>query len=156
MLDPNPIATSDWKYNFKQLIDSKSYVDFNQGIDIRLMTEEKAEMIKQVKVKYIHFAWDRYEDKEMIIPKFKMFRNMTGWDHHKIQVYVLTNFDSTFEQDLERIYTLRDLDVAPYIMIYDKEHLPKNHQLRKLQRYVNMRAIFWSVNSFEEYQKKCD
>ena len=77
---------------------------------------------------------------------------MTGWDHHKIQVYVLTKFDSTFEQDLERIYTLRDLDVAPYIMIYDKEHLPKNHQLRKLQRYVNMRAIFWSVNSFEEYQ----
>ena len=128
-------------------------MDFNQGIDIRLMTKEKAEYIKQIRIKSIHFAWDRYEDKEAIIPKFELFRSVTGWDHHKMQVYVLTNFDTTFEQDLERAYTLRDLGYAPYIMIYNKENVPKGHKLRKLQRYVNLRSIFNSVPRFEDYRR---
>lgn len=153
LLDPNPIAAKEWESNLQQLIDSRSYVDFNQGIDIRLMTKEKAEYIKQIRIKSIHFAWDRYDDKEMIIPKFEMFRSVTGWDHHKMQVYVLTNFDTTFDQDLERAYTLRDLGYAPYIMIYNKENLPKGHKLRKLQRYVNMRSIFNSVPRFEDYRR---
>lgn len=154
LLDPNPIAVPDWQENMQQLIDSKAYVDFTQGVDIRLMTKKKAEIISQIKIKYIHFAWDRYADKDMVLKKMKMFREVTGWDHHKISVYCLTNFDSTFEQDLERVYTLRDIDVAPYVMIYDKEHLPKVHKLRKLQRYVNMRSVFFSVDSFEEYQRR--
>ena len=59
LLDPNPIACKEWKDILGQLIDSKSWVDFSQGVDIRLMTEEKAEMIKRIKTKNIHFAWDR-------------------------------------------------------------------------------------------------
>ena len=152
LLDPNPIAAKEWKSNLQQLIDSKAHIDFNQGVDIRLMTEEKAEMIKQVKVKYIHFAWDRYEDGDTVIPKIKMFREITGWDRHKIVVYVLTNFDTTFNQDLERIYTLRDLGVQPYVMIYEKDHLPKWHILRKMQRWCNNRFIFCSTERFEDYR----
>lgn len=64
LLDPNTIACKKWKDILEQLIDSGAWVDFSQGVDIRLMTEEKAEMIKQIKVKNIHFAWDRYENKE--------------------------------------------------------------------------------------------
>ncbi len=67
LLDPNTIACREWKDILKQLINSKSWVDFSQGVDIRLMTEEKAEMIKQIKTKNIHFAWDRYDDKEKVI-----------------------------------------------------------------------------------------
>ena len=103
LLDPNPIACKEWKDILQQLIDSESWVDFSQGVDIRLMTEEKAEMIKKIKIKNIHFAWDRYEDKDKIIPKLKMFKELTGWDKRKLTVYVLTNFDTTIEQDLERI-----------------------------------------------------
>ena len=80
LLDPNTIACPDWKDILQQLIDSGAWVDFSQGVDIRLMTEEKAEMIKRIKVKNIHFAWDRYEDKDKIVPKFKMFSELTGWD----------------------------------------------------------------------------
>ena len=117
LLDPNTIACPDWKDILQQLIDSGAWVDFSQGVDIRLMTEEKAEMIKRIKIKNIHFAWDRYEDKDKIVPKFKMFSELTGWDRRKMTVYVLTNFDTTIEQDLERIYTLRELGYWPYVMI---------------------------------------
>lgn len=151
LLDPNTIACPDWKDILQQLIDSGAWVDFSQGVDIRLMTEEKADMIKRIKIKNIHFAWDRYEDKDKIVPKFKMFSELTGWDRRKMTVYVLTNFDSTIEQDLERIYTLRELGYWPYVMIYDKKHTKSTDTVRKLQRWVNMRAIFESIPRFEDY-----
>lgn len=154
LLDPNTIACSDWIDILQQLIDSGAWVDFSQGVDIRLMTEEKAEMIKRIKIKNIHFAWDRYEDKDKIVPKFKMFSELTGWDRRKMTVYVLTNFDTTIEQDLERIYTLRELGYWPYVMIYDKEHTKSTDTVRKLQRWVNMRAIFESTPRFEDYHKR--
>lgn len=153
LLDPNPIACKEWKDIFQQLIDSKSCVDFSQGVDIRLMTEEKAEMIKKIKTKNIHFAWDRYEDKDKIIPKFNMFKEISGWDRRKLTVYVLTNFNTTIEQDLERIYTLRNLGYWPYVMIYDKQHTKPKDTVRKIQRWVNMRAVFESTPRFEDYQK---
>lgn len=153
LLDSNPIACREWKIIMQQLIDSKSWVDFSQGVDIRLMTEEKAEMIKQIKTKNIHFAWDRYEDKDIVIPKFKMFKEITGWDYRKMAVYMLCNFDTTFEQDLERVYTLRDLGYNPYVMLYNKDAIPKGHRLLHLQRWVNNRIIFRTCDRFEDYQK---
>lgn len=154
LLDPNTIACPDWRDILQQLIDSGAWVDFSQGVDIRLMTEEKAEMIKRISIKSIHFAWDRYEDKDKIVPKFKAFKDITGWDRRKMTVYVLTNFDTTIEQDLERIYILRNLGYWPYVMIYDKEHTKSTDTVRKLQRWVNMRAIFESTPRFEDYQKR--
>lgn len=153
LLDPNPIAVPDWRDNLQQLIDSKALVDFTQGVDIRLMTPEKAEYIRQIRVKTVHFAWDRYRDKDMIVPKFKAFKEVTGWPYQKLITYCLTNFDSTLEQDLERVYTLRDLGFNPDVRIYEKYSLPKGHILIKLQRFVNNRMIFNSVKRFEDYDK---
>ena len=151
LLDPNITACRDWRELFQQLIDSKAWVDFSQGLRIHMMTEEKAEMLKQMKVKQVHFAWDKYEDKDIVVPKFKQFKEITQWDKRKLSVYVLTNFNTTHEQDLERIYTLRELGYWPYVMIYDKEHLPKWHITRRLQRWVNMRAVFETTPRFEDY-----
>lgn len=151
LCDPNILACRQWKDLIQQLIDSKAYVDINQGLDIRLMTEEKAIMLKQIKMKQLHFAWDRYQDKKIIIPKFKMFKEIYGGNERNLIVYVLCNFDTTIEQDLERIYTLRDMGYWAYVMIYDKEHIPKGHDLLKMARWVNNRFIFSKCERFEEY-----
>ena len=153
LCDPNILACRDWKELLQQLIDSGAWVDFNQGLDIRLMTAEKAEMLKQIKTKNLHFAWDRWEDKEKVLPQFETFKRVTQIDFRKLGVYVLCNFDTTFEQDLERIYTLRDLGFSPYVTLYNKESIPKGHRLRKLQRWVNNRFIFATCKTFEEYLK---
>lgn len=153
LCDPNILACRQWKELLQQLIESKAWVDINQGLDIRLMTQEKAEMIKQIKCKNIHFAWDRYEDKKTIIKKFKMFKEITGINYSKLGVFVLCNFKTTLEQDLERIYTLRELGTSPYVMLYDKENIPKGHELRRLQRWVNNRFVFAKCKTFEEYRR---
>lgn len=154
LCDPNLIACKDWKDLLQQLIDSKAKVNINQGVDIRIMTDEKAEMIGKLRVDSVHFARDRYEDKDQIIPKFKAFKEITGWKARKTSVYVLTNFNTTIEQDLERIYTLRDLDYDPYVMIYNKEYTKSGDPVRLLQRWVNNRKIFNTIKRFEEYDPK--
>ena len=153
LLDPNMFACKDWEDLSGQLIESNAWVNFNQGCDIRIMTDNKIEALKNIKVKQVHFAWDRYEDKDLIVPKFKAVKELTGWDKRKLPVYVLVNFNTTLEQDLERIYTLRDLGFWPYVMVYEKEKLPKGHVIRQLQRWVNMRACFESILRFEDYRK---
>lgn len=147
LLDPNLLACAEWKDLMQQLIDSHAYVDFTQGVDIRLMTDEKAEYIRQCKVKMIHFAWDNPNDL-LTLEKLKQYVNAFGLTQRKLSVYVLTNFSSTTEQDLWRVNTLRELGYTPYVMIYDKLNAPKITRL--LQRYVNNRYIFWST-SFKQY-----
>lgn len=151
LFDPNTLACKDWKDILTQLAESKAWVDFNQGVDIRLMTAEKAEYLKRIKIKHVHFAYDRYQDKDIVEPKLRTFRDVTKWGRGKVSVYVLCNFDTTMEQNLHRIYFLRSLDFNPYVMLYDKEHIPKGHELRRLQRWCNNKIIFWTVPTFEEY-----
>ncbi len=151
LLDPNMFACREWTDLAVQLIESGAWVDFTQGCDIRIMTEEMAGCIKRMKVKQIHFAWDRYGDKDLVIPKFEMFREVTGWDHRKMTVYVLTGYDTTIDQDLERIYTLRDHGYSPYVMIYDKYKKKKKDNLVRMQRWVNSRFAFAACKKFEDY-----
>ena len=154
LCDPNILGCHKHRNELlQQLINSNAWVDFNQGLDIRLMTKTTAEMFARIKTKNLHFAWDRYEDKERIIPKFEMFKEITGIDYRKLSVFVLCNYDTTIEQDLERIYTLRDLGFNPYVMLYNKENIPKGHDLRKMQRWVNNRIIFATCKTFKNYLK---
>lgn len=95
LLDPNMFACREWRNLSRQLIDSRAWIDFSQGCDIRIMTEEKIEAVMQMKIKQVHFAWDRYEERDRILPKFKMFKDMTGWDKRKLPVYVLVNYDTS-------------------------------------------------------------
>lgn len=155
LLDPNILACKDWKDLLQQLIDSKAKVNFNQGLDIRFMTQQKEELLSQIKIKAIHFAWDRYEDKEIIESKFLHYREHCKIRNKDLQVYVLCGDveRKVRDEDLYRIYWLREHGYAPYVMLYDKENLPRGHELKKLQRWVNNRFVFWRVPTFEEYLK---
>ena len=152
LCDPNILACPDHMDLLRQLADSKAKVNFNQGIDIRLINDRNMEMLKQIRLESIHFAFDRWQDKDIIEPKLRAFAERTGYDRHKgsVMVYILTNFDTTLEQDLYRIQLCRELNFSPYPMIYDKEHADPVY--RRLQRWCN-NFIFWSVPTFEEYNR---
>jgi hypothetical protein len=151
LLDPNSLACKDAEDILTQLADSGAFVDFNQGLDIQLLTPNKAKLLEGVKIRHVHFAWDNYGDKDAVVPRFRELKERTGWGRQKVSAYVLCNFDTTMEQNLERIYFLRSLDFQPYVMLYDKEHISKGHELKKLQRWCNNNIIFWSCERFEDY-----
>lgn len=144
LLDPNLLACKSADKLMTDLINSKSWVDFTQGLDIRFMTNARAEMLNAMKIKMIHFAWDNYEMKTYEL--FKRFRPMLNYGYRYLACYVLTNYNTTHEQDLERVYKLRELKYDPYIMIYDKYNAPQ--QTRRLQKYVNCKRLFYSCDNF--------
>ena len=134
LLDANILACPDWERLFRQLAGSGAAVDFTQGLDVRLATPEKIAALNKVRTKMLRFAWDNPEDD--LRPYFKRFSELTRVkDWRKRQVYVLTNYGSTHEQDLYRIYTLRDMGYSPYVMVYEKPSAPE--ETRRLQRWVN-------------------
>lgn len=151
LLDPNLLACKNHEEILKQLADSKASVDFTQGLDIRLVNPDNIALLNKIKTKIIHFAWDNpHQD---LTKYFKLFSEHTSIKSERNKsVYVLTNYNSTIDEDLYRIYTLRDLGYNPYVMIYQKETADKIH--RDLQRWVNCRWIFKSCQKFEDYKKR--
>lgn len=152
LLDANLLACKERKELLWQLIDSKAYVDFTQGLDIRFTSEDIIALINKVKVKEIHFAWD--DAKEDLRPYFERYKALAKHKPHGHYgtVYCLTNFDSTMEENLYRIYTLRDMGFSPYVMVYDKPNAPE--EIRLLQRWCNNRKIFRTVKDFNDYDRR--
>lgn len=153
LCDPNILACPDHMDLLRQLADSKAKVNFNQGLDIRLVNDRNLELLKQIKLDGIHFAFDRWQDRDIIEPRLRAFAEKTGYNRGKgrVMVYILVNFDTTIEQDLYRIQLCRELNFSPYPMIYDKEHADPIY--RKIQRWCS-NYIFWSCPTFEEYRRR--
>jgi hypothetical protein len=152
LLDPNILACKDHIDLLGQLVESKAQVNFNQGLDIRLTNEANIALINRIKIKEIHFAWDNPNDD--LNPYFERYKALAKHKPHGRYgtVYCLTNFGSTMEENLYRIYTLRDLGYDPYVMVYDKPNAPL--EIRMLQRWCNNRFVFRSCDRFEDYRKE--
>lgn len=170
LLDQNLLAASERKELLQQLIDSKATITFDGGMDVRYMNDELIEMARKLKVRDWHFAWD--DPTENLESKFQRIIESGLIKKDRCGIYVLTNFWSTTEQDLHRIYTLRKLGYVPYVMIYDKqknvddrgrwkkgvEDIFTPDQLRHfkicqhLQRWCNNRSIIKSSPNFEDYE----
>lgn len=152
LLDPNLLYCRERLDLLGQLAESKAYVDFTQGLDIRAMTLGVVEMLNHIKLKNVHFAWD--DAKMDLVDYFAYYAAVAKHKPHGRYgtVYVLVNFDSTMEENLYRIYTLRDMHYDPYVMVYDKPNAPK--EIRDLQRWCNNRWIFKSCPRFEDYDRR--
>lgn len=152
LLDPNILACKQSLNLLQQLVDSKAYVDFTQGLDIRLTNDANIDLINKIKLKEIHFAWDNANDD--LKPYFEYYKAKAKHKPHGHfgTVYCLTNFGSTMEENLYRIYLLRDIGFNPYVMIYDKPNAPK--EIRDLQRWCNSPQIFRSCDDFRDYKKR--
>lgn len=151
LMDPNILACVDHINLLGQLADSKAYVDFTQGLDIRRVNEDNIDLINAIKVKEIHFAWDN--PKEDLTERFRWYA-----EHAKHRpngaygtVYTLVNYWSDLEEDLYRIYTLQDMGYDPYVMIYDKPGCDRVYI--DLQRWCNRPAIRKKCPDFADYKK---
>lgn len=143
LLDPNILACKEHLDLLKQLSDSGASVDFTQGIDARLITDKNIKALTAVRVSGMHFAFDYIENEKAILKGLKIYSENVDIkkqsDRHKA-VYILTNYNTTFEQDWYRVSKVRELGFAPYVMIYRKNTAPKI--TRYLQRWSNNRILY--------------
>ena len=154
LMDPNILACPDHMELLGQLADSGAWVDINQGLDCRLLTEQNIEAINRLKLREIHFAWDYMSESKAVLRGLELYAGMAIRKPHGQYgtVFCLTNYDTTMEENLYRIYTLRDMGYDPYVMIYDKPHAPR--EIRLLQRWCNNRIIFKREPDFYKYNPK--
>ena len=149
VLDPNITACKEKRDLMKQYRETGVWIDFTQGIDIRLTNDDDIEDLNRMKIKNLHFAWDNPKDD--LANKFKMFsERFKIKDYRRKTVYVLTNFDSSMEENLYRIYTLREYGYQPYCMVYNKPSA--SEEIRNLQRWCNNKIIFDKCKRFEDYR----
>ena len=148
VLDPNITACREKRDLFRQYRETGAQIVFNQGLDIRLINDDDIADINAMRIKDLHFAWDNPKDD--LEGKFKYFADNFRRKSNIGMVYVLTNFNSTMEENLYRIYTLRDMGYDPYVMVYDKQNAPKD--IRRLQRWCNNKIIFKKCPDFKDYK----
>lgn len=148
VLDPNITACRDKRDLMRQYRETRAYIDFTQGLDIRLLNDDDIDDLNNMRIKRLHFAWDNPQDD--LYDKFKAFDEKYKRKHRSYKTaYVLVNFNSTMEQNLERIYKLKELHYDPFVMVYDKPHAPR--EIRLLQRWCNNKFIMQSCPRFEDF-----
>ena len=145
LLDDNILAFRDWEEIFDELISTGKRFQFKQGLDIRLLTEKKAEKLAQCHYHgdYI-FAFDHIEDKELIEKRLKIWRK-----HSKksTKLYVLCAYSSQDAKDIEntfeRIRILMKYGCLPYVMRYNAYLDSKYKSLyTSISRWCNQPRIF--------------
>ena len=100
-----------------QLRDSGSWVDFTQGLDARFINAETVAILKDIKIKRVHFAFDLMKNEDAIVRGLKLFKKVTGISQEKAIVYILTNFNTTYEQDMHRIKVVAECGYLPDVRI---------------------------------------
>lgn len=144
LMDNNILALPDhFKVICQQLRKEKLRVDFNQGLDIRLLTDELMEELKTIRHKEYHFAWDGKLD---LSNKFKWL-----YTHLKrCTVYVLCGYNTTFNQDLDKFNKLKEIGHNGYCMRYKSVYNYKDRTYILLARWVNQHYIF-QTHTWKEF-----
>jgi hypothetical protein len=116
-------------------------MDATQGLDARLLTEEWAGMLKDIRhPRGIHFAWDNLGDEAAIIKAIGLLKGAGFNLKHDVSFYILAGFNTTFEEDLYRCDHLREMGVNSFVMRYHK----RNRMLNRLAKWANRRHAYWS------------
>lgn len=155
LLDNDFFGGDDWQVNLERIIQLKLKVCFVQGLNIRIITDQQAELLSKCNYqnskfnqKYLTFAWDKYNDGKHIHKGIKIC-NEAGIPTKHMQFFVLIGFDTTPEQDIERVMTLRELGCMPFVMPYNKFDPYQS----AFARWVNHRATFKSC-TWNDYKYK--
>ncbi len=151
--DDNIFAYSNWSKVFDELDAAGKPFQFRQGLDIRLLTEEKA--LRLSKSRYhgdIIFAFDHVEDSILIEDKLKLWRKYCS---KSTKLYVLCGYDSQDAKDIEntfeRIRIIIKYGCLPYIMRYEKyKESPYRSIYIQLARWCNQ-PRFLKKKSFREF-----
>lgn len=153
LLDNDFFGGLNWEANLNAIIKWKLKVCFVQGLNIRIITKEQAELLSQCwyynskfKKRYLTFAWDKYRDWDIVMKGIEICNN-AGIPCKRMQFFVLIGFDTTPQQDLERVLLLKGLGALPFAMPYNKS----DPYQKAFTRWVNNRAVFNSC-TWEDYK----
>ncbi len=149
LLDNNFLALPSHIKKLQLFINKNWRIDFNQGLDLRLINKENAELLTKLKIyKRLRFSWDFLKIEEEVKKGLNMLFK-AGFKPSRIMVYMLCDYDTTFEEDFYRFEELIKLKVDPFVMIYDG--FSQARELRDFSHWVNKRL--YKICNWEVFKK---
>lgn len=152
LLDDNFLGCPSWKEMLLELQNAGKPFQFKQGLDERLLTDEKCEMLFKSKYDgdYI-FAFDNIADSELIESKLRLLRKYT---QKYPKFYVFCGFDRADRWDeafwiqdifdlMKRIQLLQKYHCLPYIMRFNR-YLESSYQgiYKTVSAWCNQPSFF--------------
>ncbi len=146
LLDNNLTADPNVLDKLQEIKERNLIVDITQGIDVRLLTPEIAKALSEVRhLRSIHYAWDLMPFEQPVLRGIDILsKHIKPYKH---LCYMLTSFNTSFEEDMYRFRRLLELKVNPYVMIYNGQG---DERLHHFARWVNGRIH--TVCEFREYE----
>lgn len=175
--DPTCLEKMDY------MIDNDMAVNLNQGMDARLLTakgrvdkqgvqhpsgEDICERMSRLHfinfkgtTRQMHFSWDFLSVGRLVIKGLTRLVEDYKLRYSNFTVYCLSGFDTTFEEDYQRVMTLRKLGIDPYVMLFRNvdgsegtkfNGEPQDWRMKHLARWTNNKRLF-KITTFEEYDR---
>lgn len=173
--DPTCIEKMDY------MIANDISVNMNQGMDARLLTakprmdksgmrfpsgDEICERLSRLKFcnftgtkRQMHFSWDFISVGRLVIKGLTKLVDEYGLRYSNFTVYCLSGFNTTFEEDYQRVLTLKRIGTDPYLMLFRNvdgsegtkfNGEPQDWRMKHLARWTNNKMLF-RATEFEKY-----
>lgn len=162
LLDDNVLSCRDWKAIFEELNATGKRFQFKQGMDERLLTDEKCEVIFNSRWigDYI-FAFDNIKDVRIVRKKLDLIRKHTevipkfyvfcAFNHDAPDTYTAEFWLNDIEALFARIKILIQHRCLPYVMRYkDYEKSPYRGMYITVARWCNQPSYI-KKKSFREF-----
>jgi len=158
LFDNNLLAARSWLDTCQWIQDQGLKVCFNQGLDARLIDEEKAKVLSEMEAYNLHFnSRTFYFSWDLMVAEQEVLRGLhevieAGVNPRSLMIYMLVGFNTTHEQDYYRFQKLVDMNCDPFIMIYNNRK--DDSWIRHFARWVNRRR--YKVCEFTDYNRLSD
>jgi hypothetical protein len=145
-----------WKARVAEILEGQFKVCFNQGINIRLITEQAAEWIAKLpyyddsfKARRLYTAWDNLKDEGIFFRGVDLLEQ-AGVPPTHLLVYMLVGYrqGETLDEIMYRFTRMTDRGIKPYPMVYNNQ----DRQMKRFQRWVIRR--YYEFIPFSEYSQR--
>ena len=162
LLDDNIFSCKDWKDIFEELNSTGKRFQFKQGLDERLLTDEKCEILFNSNwIGGFIFAFDNIKDRRIVIKKLQLIRKHTSiiptfytfsaYNHDEPGRYDEEFWSNDIRDLFERIKILMSYNCLPYVMRYaDYKLSPYRGMYITIARWCNQ-VSFFKKKSFREF-----
>jgi len=149
LLDSNGYAMKDWFFEVTDwYMEQGLKIAYNQGFDIRILTEEIAGRLADLKYyETLHFAFDGMEYEEKVVDGIQMLKDAGINIRSMVQFFVLVGYNTTKDEDKYRCRLLKELGTGAYVMRYKTTPWTK-----KIYRWANRKELFWSID-IDDYDR---
>ena len=150
LLDKNVLASDNGLDQIYRMSREQVWVDFNQGLDARLITPEIARMLARLHwIRFVRLACDTSEMLP-VIRQAAAYLKEAGVAQSRLWSYALVR---DVEEARQRVQALREMGVEPFVQPYrDYDGGEPTEEQKAFARWVNRKSLFKSC-TWESYKK---